>query len=569
MHLIMSTVPSNIDKAAIDQELTLIFASEHFVNAERMRDFLEYVVAETLSGRADRIKSYSIAIEVFKRDADFDASLDPIVRTSANRLRAALERYNQNAVNTTGVKITLPKGRYVPVFTQLPTDVEAVPNETSGNVSIVAEPPFFRRKPSWFPAWAFGICLIAVVAAVAFYFSMQQSQNVRPHDAPILIATGVTADSGQPHASEIAQALSEILVSKLSAYGNSRVVDNRDGDLKLEDFLVRESDVYLLKADVRETNGSVSIVWQLDDVRSKEVAWASEEVLRKNFTIDGSAGRLAGRVLGLEGALPTLMAGLYSGTDDQLGCLTKPQRQALFYHSVLQQEVKDCLEEVVSFQPSNAEAWAILAQVYARLGNNAASFGKDTEKYDIALKNSAMKAMELAPNTLLTKQALMYYAFYSKNLKAFDDISRDVLEKYRDPHLKMRIGSAYMTIGLLDEGSNLLSVGIKESGEDFGLVYMPLAFEKYYHDDYQGALSLLDKVGISDYHPVLLLKTASLAKLGRQTEAKAALAELYALRPNYGRNLYGDMRRNNVSEGIFDSLAAGLALVGVDVYKPD
>ncbi|MFK0167106.1 hypothetical protein [Rhizobium sp. NPDC090279] len=564
-----SSDPSKIDKSAIDQELARIFASEYFVNAGRMREFLEYIVAETLAGRANRIKSYSIAIEVFKRDADFDASHDPIVRTSANRLRAALERYNQNAVNTTGVKITLPKGRYVPVFMQLSTGIRDDPHEGAEAMLTVAEPAFFRKKPSRLPAWVFAVCSVVVVAFVFFHFLSYQTQNVRPQAPPVLVVTRVTADSNRSQAGKIAAGLSEILVSNLSAYGNSRVVDDRNGDVNLDRLFVREGNVYILKTSVRETDEAVSIVWQLDNATSKEVAWASEETLDGNIDIDSAADLLAGRILGLEGALPTLMGSLYNGTNDQLGCLSKPHRLALFYRPDLQEDVKNCLEKVVALQPANAEAWAILAQMYYRLSATASSFGKDTQQYDAKLKYAALKAKDLSPNSILTKQALMYYAYNSKNFKIFEDIARDIIKKYKDPHLKMRIGAAFMNIGLFDEGSELVSSGIKESEDDFTLAYIPLVYERYYLRDYPGALSLLNKVGVTDYYLVPLIKTVLFAQLGRQKEAEAALAELHALRPSYERNLYSDLRHGNVSEGIIDSLADGLALVGVDVYRPE
>jgi hypothetical protein len=43
-------------------------------------------------GRGDRIKGYSIAVEVFGRSESFDPQTDPIVRIGAGHLRRALER---------------------------------------------------------------------------------------------------------------------------------------------------------------------------------------------------------------------------------------------------------------------------------------------------------------------------------------------------------------------------------------------------------------------------------------------------------------------------------------------
>lgn len=50
--------------------------------AERDRKFLSYVVEEALAGRGERIKAYTVAIEVFGRD---ESSTRRTIRSSAFR----------------------------------------------------------------------------------------------------------------------------------------------------------------------------------------------------------------------------------------------------------------------------------------------------------------------------------------------------------------------------------------------------------------------------------------------------------------------------------------------------
>lgn len=97
-------------------ELDRILSSPQLDASERNRRFLEYVVEETLSDRGDRIKAYSIATLVFGRDDSFDPALDPVVRMEARRLRRSLERFYLVEGDTGPVRITLPKGGYVPKF---------------------------------------------------------------------------------------------------------------------------------------------------------------------------------------------------------------------------------------------------------------------------------------------------------------------------------------------------------------------------------------------------------------------------------------------------------------------
>ena len=102
--------------AEIRAELQRVLASLQFEVSDRNKRFLEYVTEETLAGRADRIKGYNIATEVFGRDVNFDPQLDPVVRMEARRLRRALERFYLTDTKGSSTRIAMPKGGYVPTF---------------------------------------------------------------------------------------------------------------------------------------------------------------------------------------------------------------------------------------------------------------------------------------------------------------------------------------------------------------------------------------------------------------------------------------------------------------------
>jgi TolB-like protein len=105
---------------AIREQLNRILGHPEFQATDKMRDFLRYVVEESLAGRSSRIKGFSIAIEVFGRDSDFDAAHDPVVRIQAGRLRRAIERYYLIGGRQDLIYIDIPKGSYIPVFAKGP-----------------------------------------------------------------------------------------------------------------------------------------------------------------------------------------------------------------------------------------------------------------------------------------------------------------------------------------------------------------------------------------------------------------------------------------------------------------
>jgi len=83
-----------------------------FAHAKRQRRFLEFIVSETLAGRADRISAYSVGIGVYDRDDGFDPMLNPIVRVEAQRLRAKLREYYDEEGLLAPIRIGLNKGSY-------------------------------------------------------------------------------------------------------------------------------------------------------------------------------------------------------------------------------------------------------------------------------------------------------------------------------------------------------------------------------------------------------------------------------------------------------------------------
>ena len=86
----ISACPSGMSADAIRAAIARVIASPDFDVPDRAKRFLTYVVEETIAGRGDRIKAYSIATEVFGRDSSFDAQADPVVRIEAGRVRRAL-----------------------------------------------------------------------------------------------------------------------------------------------------------------------------------------------------------------------------------------------------------------------------------------------------------------------------------------------------------------------------------------------------------------------------------------------------------------------------------------------
>ncbi len=112
----------NPSAAAVRAELERILESPHFTAADRSKRFLGFLVGETLAGRTNRLKEYTLAVEVFDRAESFDPRTNPSVRVEASRLRRRLEYYYLTLGREDSVLIEMPRGSYTPVF-RLQADV--------------------------------------------------------------------------------------------------------------------------------------------------------------------------------------------------------------------------------------------------------------------------------------------------------------------------------------------------------------------------------------------------------------------------------------------------------------
>lgn len=132
----------------ITGQLERILSNPEFCVPERDRAFLRYVVSEALAGRADKLKAYCIATQVFARNETFDAQNDPVVRIEAGRLRRALERYYLVAGGADDILIDIPKGGYRPTFTRRDTKSLAV-DSGGAPAPFAVFPAALRHRFSW------------------------------------------------------------------------------------------------------------------------------------------------------------------------------------------------------------------------------------------------------------------------------------------------------------------------------------------------------------------------------------------------------------------------------------
>jgi hypothetical protein len=100
----------------VREQLDRVTQSEALKRSRRLQQFLRYVTELTLAGDGSKINEYLLAIEVFERGPNYNASEDSVVRRQAHALRHKLSEYYSSEGLRDPIQIEIPLGHYVPVF---------------------------------------------------------------------------------------------------------------------------------------------------------------------------------------------------------------------------------------------------------------------------------------------------------------------------------------------------------------------------------------------------------------------------------------------------------------------
>ena len=145
---IAAVPPTRIAEKAIRDQLNDILGSKTFLQVDRLKRFISFIVEEATAGRSGDLKEYVIGVQVFGKEPRFDPRTDPIVRVQARRLRTRLARYYKDEGQSAEIIIDLPKGGYAPVFRRREGIPPAKPlSATLVNRNTVSVLAFADRSP--------------------------------------------------------------------------------------------------------------------------------------------------------------------------------------------------------------------------------------------------------------------------------------------------------------------------------------------------------------------------------------------------------------------------------------
>jgi len=335
--------------------LERILASAKFSRG-RLGEFLRFVVEETLAGRGENLKESVIGVEVFQRGADFDPRIDPIVRVEARRLRQRLEEYYRDEGAGDAVRITLPKGGYVPVF------------ESAAPVAAPA-------RPSIRPIVA-GVVLVLAVAVAGVYALIATRGDGGKVVSPTLFVAPFANLSETAGSDYFSEGLTEELIDVLAKAPGLRVI-TRGQAFQMKKVESREAAKalragWIVEGSVRRADARLRIAARLTQTESGETLWAhTYERERKDvFGLQQEIAQSIASALRVElrAGGGRAMSLRYTGNVEAYHLYLKGRFHWNRMNEADARLAIENLEKAIAVEPKYAPAHSLLAMIYAILG---------------------------------------------------------------------------------------------------------------------------------------------------------------------------------------------------------
>ena len=549
-------------RATIDR----MMLSDEFARSPQLAAFLRFVVEAVLHGKSDRIKGYTIGVEVLRRDPSFDPQADPIVRVEATRLRRTIERYYAGPGAGDSIVIDLPRGSYVPTFRR---------RQVEGSTALG---PWAGLLGGWRRALiAGGVAVVVLGASAAAVFMRNPAPTVAEGPAAAALPPGngmpvmlveTLETTGTP--STTLPALSPSLLSEKIRDAFSRF-DTINIVLEPKHSPGNRIDYRLLGSIDYRDGQAASFRFRLLDAGDGNIVWSqtleSDSFKAENAITDRIVTSLATALLQSYGVIRSRDRAkqLASNEGDPRYRCVLLAADALRSQQLTEYEAaRSCLERLTALDPSFAVGFSFLAVLYTRehqLGYTARP--GDSPPLDRALR-AARRAVELNPASSRAYVVLMV-ALFARG---------DTAEAFAAGDKALAL-NPYDTLTLAEYGGRLVLTDdlargmamLRRAGE-FGTIrpswqhfYMFLGC--YLAGDLHEASYQASQITAEDYAFGYLAKALAAAATGDAARTREAIDRLIALAPAWRDDPRQELRRFIPDPGIVDRLGQDLAIAGL------
>ncbi|WP_158083526.1 tetratricopeptide repeat protein [Manganibacter manganicus] len=511
-------------------ELERVLTDPNFRSSERNKRFLRYVMEKVLEGATDKIKAYSVAVDVFGRPADFDPIIDPIVRIEAMRLRSSLSHYYEVHGQQSLLRIGLPKGGYVPTIRRRrpsPEHVSQTLDKTvtvAGTADAVSEEKHSAHASKLFR----GLSAALVASGVALAgFALWRFVAPPTHTVSERPRTILTVSAGGDETVNAARDLKEALLIAMSRFQTVTIVDGSGGPARRHNTQMTPSTpaidaAYQIAVDYRSTSPQQTLWWQVSDRNGVVLTSHIEPIPQNAEERDRIVARLANRIAGLRGTISNSeLRKDYAAPTLGNGCVLRAYRSLHSLDPARLRTAKACLEQTIKVLPGHAVAHAVLSRVLPMLDSAQppASAG-----HALDLANTATV---LSPTSAVGARSQMEALFHLGYTDAALRAGRRAmtLNPY-DPDAVAAFAGVLALTGRWDEAIPLIEKARDLTETASPEIHAVLAMDAYRRGAYAVALSRLVQSNPAPCCEVSILHVATLGQLEMQADAQTEAASL-------------------------------------------
>ncbi len=557
-------------------ELDRLLADSQFHSTERNRNFLRFVAKEMFEGRGGAVKAYTIAVDVFGRPSSFDPTTDPIVRIEATRLRASLAQYYESRAEEGSVRIELPRGRYIPVFTKAPPQ-----GDNLDDVDAADEPRFEGLYSGWWNTASkrsFIVSVIAVAAAFVTIWLVSAKSPVFSDKPSVAVEMKLAGNQTDIEAGLIRDylmiALSQFQTLKLAAGQTPDVVaagaaQSAPGPLSFNSAQ-RTTSPYHVILKYHPADADRAVWWQIVNPVTGEALHSGVERVLVDKKSETDVRRelvtnLATRFAGTRGAINSIeLARELTAPTFGNGCILRSAVAVEQFNADELWEAKTCLDATLLAAPNDPDVNAELAIVLLEL--EAPEVSAELTARALALAN---RSVTLAPTSDRASYAQMLALFRTGQMEAaFASGYRAMSLNPNNSVIPARLGSLLFAHGRWAEGAGLaIKAGMIENvpNTDTGLT---LALDAYRRGEFAEALLRVQQMGRSDNYVANILEIAASGQLEEAGSAKDAAHRVSSYREHFWTSFRADMTARHYVPALIDQLAAGLIKAGVPLPRP-
>ena len=527
---------------AINGQLRRILASEDFQASARLKRLLEFLVLETLEGRGDDLKAYTIALAVFGRDSSFDPQVDPTVRVEAGKLRSKLERYYY-INNDDPIRIDVPKGRYVPSFT------------ANAGLEVSTEGPEIEIETR----------------------GMAQRGNEAVSNTPSVAVLPFVNIGNNIEIEYFAEGLTEEITVSLTRFDDLIIANSYTS----RQFKSAPQDImevarilgvrFVLHGSVQIGGNALRVFATLTDAATGSNLWAEkfegQLAAEELFSIQDEitqhvVARLADNYGFIKRTL--LKESSIKRTDDLevYDAILRYGQWAASFNPELFTRARAALERAVTIEPDYALPVAMLSDMYS------SDYQQGYDQVDKPLENAvrlANRALDLDANCQTAYWALAQYYFLKRELGQFEYVAKKILPLNPvNPYMNVSVGLLTAMAGDLEGGLELMHKAVQlnpYSPRWYRIVPYMIAYKR---GDYEAALAEALQLNIPSCLWDPMLRAAAYGRLGRREEGRAALAELLAVQPSFAADRLRFMRALLFSDETVGEISTGLAAAGLE-----